>query len=83
MSNILIAELYDVAQLLRADVSSLRSGLLARSTELSDDTIISDLSTNEAEFARDALCRTMYSRLFTLLVSRINESIKVSLGGDN
>jgi len=70
-------ELYDVAQLLRADVSSLRSGLLARSTELSDDTIISDLSTNEAEFARDALCRTMYSRLFTLLVSRINESIKV------
>merc|ERR1719295_553842 len=70
-------ELYDVSQLLKADICSLRSALLAKSVELSDDNIVSDLSTSEAEAARDALCRTMYSRLFTLIVSRINESIKV------
>ena len=73
-----VAELYDVSQLLKADICSLRSALLAKSVELSDDNIVSDLSTSEAEAARDALCRTMYSRLFTLIVSRINESIKVT-----
>ena len=41
------------------------------------DTLVSDLSAGEAATARDALCRTMYSRLFTLIVARINEAIKV------
>ena len=35
------------------------------------------LFSGEAGTARDALCRTMYSRLFTLIVARINEAIKV------
>ena len=74
-----ISELYDVSQLLKADVCSLRSALLAKSAELSEDTLVLDLSTMEAEAARDALCMTMYSRLFTLLVTRINQSIKVSM----
>ena len=38
---------------------------------------MTDLSSAEAENIRDGLCRTLYSRLFTYIVSRINESIKV------
>ena len=48
-----------------------------RSVAAGAETLVSDLSAGEAAAARDALCRTMYSRLFTLIVARINEAIKV------
>jgi len=71
-------ELYDVGQLLKADVNSLRSALLSKYVELNEEGLVSDLSSNEAGSVRDSLCRTLYSRLFTYVVSRINESIKVT-----
>ena len=39
---------------------------------------MTDLSVGEAAVARDALCRTLYSRLFTWIVARINDAVKVS-----
>ena len=74
---IIISELYDVGHLLKADNCSLRSVLLSKYVEINNESLVSDLSSVEAENIRDSLCRTLYSRLFTYVVTRINESIKV------
>ena len=66
-----------MGQLLRVEPRSLRSCLLSRFQELGPDSLMTDLSASEAGSTRDTLCRTLYSRLFTYVVSRINESIKV------
>ena len=68
-----------MSQLLKADISSLRSALLAKFVELSDECLMCDVSCSEAEHLLSGLCRTLYSRLFTYLVTRINDSIKVSI----
>ena len=60
------------------DPHSLRSGLLSRYLELGPDSLVTELSAGEGGSTRDTLCRTLYSRLFTYVVSRINESIKVN-----
>ena len=61
----------------------MQAGLTTRSLETAakNDYLVTDLSVGEASVARDALCRTLYSRLFTWLVARINDAVKVCVQG--
>ena len=77
-SDISVTELYDVCEILKGEFPSMQAGLTTRSLETAkSDYLVTDLSVGEASVARDALCRTLYSRLLTWIVSRINEAVKV------
>lgn len=76
-SSSFLSELYDICSLLRADFESLQTGLLTRTVECRNEVLLTDLSSIEAEASRDSLTRAMYGRLFTWLMNRTNEAIKV------
>ena len=63
---------------MQGEFGSLRAGLTSRSIEAkATDYLVTDLSSGEASTYRDVLCKTIYGRLFTWLINRINETIKV------
>ncbi|KAK8379939.1 hypothetical protein O3P69_019756 [Scylla paramamosain] len=70
-------ELHEVCDLLTCEVASLSTALQTRSVEARGETVVAELSAAEATRTRDVLCRALYSRLFTWVVSRVNEAIKV------
>nr|CAD7397184.1 unnamed protein product [Timema cristinae] len=74
-------ELYEVCELVGSDHSTLQEAMRSRTLEDGSELILADLSASEATHARDSLCKALYSRLFTWLVNRINESIKAKRHG--
>lgn len=74
-----VIELIEIAELLRLDPTILLHCLTKVDTKWSFVDSDSDLDAINASNVRNSLCRTLYGRLFTWIVTKINESLKVTI----
>lgn len=65
-------------ELIKVEEEALIKALTTRRIKVGVDWISKRLSVDEAADARDALLKTIYSRMFDRVVKRVNESIQVS-----
>lgn len=63
-------------QLLGCDARQLSDALVSRTIEARGDVVTTPLSKELAVYARDALAKAVYDRLFTWLVHRLNRSLQ-------
>lgn len=74
-----VLEVFEVCELLGMDPGAFQAALTSTTciTNSSIDMPLTELSASQATHYKNSLCRALYSRTFTWLVSRLNNATKV------